>query len=171
MLGKTHIMMSMIGVAPLIIYSPPWALIYVIAGGALGAIFPDIDEPQSMIGRRTIIISNILRIFVKHRGITHTLLAFILYSMCAVVLFKYYQDMRIIWAAAAFIIGNIVHVMGDMMTLGGVSILGPFSEKKLHLLPKGLRLKTGGLVERFMVLPLFSIVVVYVSYFKINTVL
>ncbi|WP_251647980.1 metal-dependent hydrolase [Niallia sp. MER 6] len=41
---------------------------------ALGAVFPDIDEPYSWIGSRTRGISDLIKGFFGHRGLKHSLM-------------------------------------------------------------------------------------------------
>jgi len=133
-------------------------------GVFFGSTFPDIDEPHSHIGRKFPIFSNILSLFIKHRGITHTIIVLFIYCGLFFTLLNtlhFDAKMReyIIYSFAGFIVGNIGHILGDMSTISGVSLLYPFTQKSFHILPKFLRYRTGGAVERLFVLPLFTLLI------------
>lgn len=159
MLGKSHTMMALIAVSPLASYAPQWALPYIIGGALLGSLFPDLDEPQSTIGRSAFIVSLLLSLFTKHRGITHTVVVILLYIIVSILMFIFIPKPWMVWAAVAFVVGNIMHIMGDMLTFSGVEILYPMIIKKFYLLPESLRFRTGGSLERFVLLPALSICV------------
>lgn len=162
MLAKSHTMMALVAIAPIASYAPLWALPYLMAGALLGSLFPDIDEPQSTIGRYTAIVSIFLSLFVKHRGITHTVGAILLYASVGFLAYLFIAKSWVIWATSAFIVGNIVHVIGDMLTSSGVEILNPITTRKFYLLPRNMRFKTGGAIERFALLPILSLCVAFI---------
>jgi membrane-bound metal-dependent hydrolase YbcI (DUF457 family) len=47
----------------------------------------------------------------------------------------------------AIIFGYALHVLADMMTRTGVPLMYPLSTERHYLLPRPLRLTTGGVVE------------------------
>ncbi len=89
-----------------------------IAG--LGALLPDIDHPQSAVGRRIPFLSVPLTKVFGHRGVTHSLLA------VTAVVFALRQ-----WSGyepgiiAPLCIGYLSHLGGDMLTPSGVPLLWP----------------------------------------------
>ena len=120
------------------------------AGAAiLGALAPDLDAEQSTIegeiGVAGSFIQGILSLIgVKHRGVLHSGLA------CLVVLVL---GTLIGWRVGyfdvglAFGLGYLSHVvLADAMTIHGVPLLWPL-KTQFHLLPQGLRIRTGGPVE------------------------
>jgi len=127
-----------------------------------GSVFPDIDEPHSYIGRKFPLFSNILSMFIEHRGITHTLLVIFLYSAIAysVILIDGIENSFFIVIAIGFIVGNIGHILGDMMTKSGVALLYPITSKNFGLLPKRLRFYTGGFIEIVFMRIVFGLIVV-----------
>lgn len=115
---------------------------------ALGVLFPDIDEPRSLIGRRAPLLSMPLSNIVKHRGATHTA-AFIVLISTLIFLALYYLGVEgSFYLAFAFAFGNFMHTLGDMHTKSGVSLLSPFFKKPLYLLPRSLRIVTGSPIEQ-----------------------
>ncbi|AZL53698.1 metal-dependent hydrolase [Aliarcobacter skirrowii] len=80
MLGKTHIINSLaITSAPLVFIDELSLTVnYIIfmIFVAIGSIIPDIDEPNSILGRKFIVSSTTINIFFGHRTITHNLLLF-----------------------------------------------------------------------------------------------
>ena len=53
-------------------------LSFYLMGISFGAIFPDIDEPQSYIGRRVPILPRVIKTFFGHRGLTHQFIFFLI---------------------------------------------------------------------------------------------
>ncbi len=142
---------------------------------ALGGLLPDIDEPRSLIGHSPQILARgatrrsrrgsfgrvlflvfgelltgavqalatAIRELVGHRGMTH-------WALAAVALAT---PLAALWGPHAglyFLVGYLSHLALDMMTRGGVPVLGPLSRRRLHLLPPFLRVRTGGPVDRFL---------------------
>lgn len=124
---------------------------------AFGAIFPDIDEPHSKIGRMLIGVSNVINAIFGHRGFTHSLSFVGILSLFIMVLCSFqsvrdfingFYENSLFFLVLGFIVGNLLHIVGDMMTLSGVPILLPFKSKKYFVLPKALRFRTSGLIDQ-----------------------
>jgi inner membrane protein len=117
----------------------------------IGTIFPDIDEPESYIGRKLPIFSNILAIFIEHRGITHLLIIPLL-----LLIFNYYlvEDIYTKIVIYAFAIGIFCHDCGDLFTKGGIrGFFYPLlPTTTIGLLPRQLRFRTGSVVEYFFII-------------------
>ncbi|MCL9823521.1 MAG: metal-dependent hydrolase [Helicobacter sp.] len=154
MLGKTHLAFGL-GVASCGIYAINFLgkpqllssqdLILFYSAISIGALLPDIDEPQSLIGRKTLGISNLIKFFFGHRGFTHSLLFVVLLAIALGALI-YFKILSLI-LAIGLVLGCILHLIGDMMTPSGVPLLMPFSLKNYHILPRVLRFKTGGIFD------------------------
>jgi len=117
-----------------------------------GSLFPDIDEPNSYIGRKfwfmswpIKFLSHILP-FLKHRGLTHLFLVPISLGMVA-----FYG--KNIWLGG-FALGWLLHTLGDLITVGGIGgYFYPFwSNRKIVLLPYPLRFYTGGGAEKIVIM-------------------
>lgn len=154
MLGKTHLAFGL-GVASCGIYAtnslfqtPLLSLedsILFYGAVSLGALLPDIDEPQSLIGRKTLGISNFIKFFFGHRGFTHSLLFVALLSIVLAALSHFGILPLVVCVGLA--LGCLLHLVGDMMTPSGVPLLMPFSLNNHHILPQILRFKTGGIFD------------------------
>ena len=132
----------------------------------IGAVFPDIDEPESWIGKRTIIISHFIKFLFGHRGMTHTLLSTIIILAVPMVysLFIKEVDAHFMWMVYGFTTGWLMHSVGDAHTKGGIPIFLPFKKKKYHILPKTMRFKTNTWVEHMIYAPLYNLMTLASSY-------
>lgn len=163
MLAKTHITFALsltsVGVFvihPFLPIESAHLLIFYFAV-AFGAIFPDIDEPHSKIGRMFIGVSHLMNVIFGHRGFTHSLsfiivLILLLMLLCSFESFSafvngFYEN-ALGFLVFGFILGNLLHLLGDMMTLSGVPLFLPFKSKKYFALPKVLRFRTSGLADQ-----------------------
>lgn len=181
MTAKSHTMSAMlVGLYPVLSgYVPLEYSKFYLIGLIIGSLWPDLDEPESYLGRRVYIISLFLSIFTKHRGITHTVIALVIYAIVAYVLYLYRETFNIstsavIFSSIGFLLGNFIHILGDMCTKeGGIALLYPISKKRFYLTPEQLRFKTAGITESVIVTPtltagvIWQAAILYQS-FKIN---
>jgi inner membrane protein len=93
----------------------PFALSLAIGG----ALLPDIDHPQSWVGRRVRVISHPLAAVIGHRGFTHSILAVV---GCGLLL-----RWRGVGRAAVdpLVVGYLSHLAADLMTSGGLRLAWP----------------------------------------------
>lgn len=97
------------------------------------------------VGLRVILTAAIatLKLFVSHRGITHTLLsAFLVSGVVMVFNFNF---------GLVFLAGYLSHLVLDGMTKSGLSLFNPFSKKIIYLLPGKYLIKTGEISELVVV--------------------
>lgn len=87
-----------------------------IFAAIMGALFPDIDTPESALGRRLPFFS---LLGGGHRGWTHSLVGLVLFS--TLLLFVFSIDI-----AMAFAAGYLSHLLLDMLNPAGVRIFWPF---------------------------------------------
>lgn len=106
----------------------------------LGAILPDIDHPESTVGRRVKVISYPIRLIFGHRGITHSLFAVVLMMWLAVTV----DNIWISWLA----LGYLLHLVGDYLTDSGIPLLYPLTRKRFRFLITGT---TNGATEPLIV--------------------
>lgn len=132
-----------------------------------GALLPDIDEPNSYIGNKLLLVSYGLKIIgLKHRTITHWLISPILLAAFAYGLNDFYIT-AILYAIA---IGILLHDIGDMLTKGGIyGFFFPFfPNTKIVLLPNALRFETFSLYEHILIFFLFLLnVYIYFSFINL----
>lgn len=151
MLGRNHVISAVSGWVLAQPYVTNHQLEPMVAGVslaavALGSLLPDIDHPESLLGRRIKFISVPLSFLQgdrsllpwsedsHSRGITHSIWALIacwwLFSSQHTV-------------AIAFAFGFAAHLAGDAMTPAGVRLFWPFNIK----IRSPLHFRTGGVVE------------------------
>jgi len=139
MTGATHVA---IAVSCGIMAGCPNTGLALIAGGAL---VPDLDHPQSTIGRIFFPLSLPLSQWLGHRGPFHS---FWLWGLLALA--------GLIWKPFFFIgIGALLHVVADCATVSGVRAMSPWTNKLFVFFKRSWRLKTGSGAE-FGVLLVFG---------------
>lgn len=126
MMRKTHISIGCLATSMLIINTSIQPLSII---GIVGATFPDID----------------LKLGIKHRTITHSILLLLLTSM---MISFFRKDVALVW-----FVNYLLHLIADSFTKSGVPFLYPFSKRKY-----GARLiRTGGSIDYFV-----TIVCIYI---------
>ena len=110
----------------------------------VNSVIPDIDIPESMVGKRVKPIANAINKIFGHRTITHSGLWIILW------LALMWQLQGTIWWTLCYgmLMGFLSHIVSDTFTIGGVPWLWPLSRKKIRLTP----IKTGEKDYIFVVL-------------------
>lgn len=124
MQSNTHISSSVsISLLPFLYYpslftSKEIALLY-ISGVALGSLFPDIDEPESSIGRYVSklfpFIPKTINYFFGHRGLTHKFIFFLL-PLSVLFIYKESINIFVFIFLFSFLIGILMHQIGDMLS-------------------------------------------------------
>lgn len=137
----------------------------ILGGAVVGALLPDIDHTRSKISKSnlgTSIVSDIVSLFTKHRGIIHTPICMIILAMlCSILMVVVPKDMHAIAVeiAEGILIGYFSHLLLDTFNPGGIMWLYPISKKYFHI----AQIKTGTIGEVLvaggmtLVLALFSI--------------
>jgi inner membrane protein len=112
----------------------------------LGSIFPDIDCPQSYMGKKFPLVSKIINTKFHHRGFTHSVLFIyfliflsILINIALKIFYPYIFTLinnYIFTIYYGFILGCISHIFFDMFNSNGVCLLYPSNKKyRLPLAP------------------------------------
>lgn len=124
---------------------------------AVGASLPDIDEYNSSVSRKSLINFSLL---LKHRGITHSLLGWLVFSVGLFLLMNLLLPIKIklslmlpnYWASLwlGLVIGYFLHLIEDSFSYQGVHWLAPLTKVNYH--KKHFRYKVGGFFERLLVL-------------------
>lgn len=124
MTAKTHTTFALaLGLSPLVvapeILQTKLIPLY-ISGIVFGAIFPDIDEPYSYIGRKIPVLPRVIKYFFGHRGITHQ---FIFFAIPLVLIFTFQEKIKSIDNGlfiflVGFSFGMFFHQAGDMLSGG-----------------------------------------------------
>ena len=120
----------------------------VLVGVILGSLLPDIDEPESYIGKRLLPFASIIKMIFGHRGASHYLIVPIM-IFCTALFLEGTTSLFLVGLS----FGYLLHLVGDMMTLGGIrGFLYPFGSKTTvyAVLPKKIRFRTNSLAEKFL---------------------
>lgn len=141
----------------------------------IGGLTPDIDQPTADLWRRIpagSIWGRLLSpILGGHRLLSHSIIGiflfgigvkYLLYLMRSVLI----VDMNMVWWA--FMIGFVSHLVADTFTREGVPWLFPIPIK-LGIPPfKFMRMKTAGVIEKFVVFPglIFANGYIYYSHYS-----
>lgn len=122
--SSTHILSSIsIGTLPFFIdtslITSTESIPYFLGGLTIGSLFPDIDEENSSIGRKTLLISFFLNKLFGHRGITHRFI-FFLVPLLITIGFQdlIIEDENIFVFLVSFCFGILFHQIGDMLSGG-----------------------------------------------------
>lgn len=173
MLGKTHklggIATGFVAATAMSVYSPYMQQhiflgIPLIAGGWVGGLMPDIDHPNSTMGRRLWFLSRPINKIFGHRGFTHTILGLIL-STLGIFLLSFlvppaqtYISELITMFAIGYGLGYANHLFLDSLNPTGTPLFFPFTSKSFRLarIPTG---KYEGMVQCGIIACTVSIVI------------
>ena len=164
MTAPGHILLAtaIVGITEYVLHIP--VNVYFLAGIALGAVLPDIDEPKSFIGRKLAPLAFLLRLFrLKHRTLSHSII-FALIVIIPSIFLPYPFNLFGIGAG----VGSVLHCVGDLLTISGLKYFLYPKKTELHLLPKNLRFRTGGTVESIIIIGLVGIN--YLIYKKLDVI-
>lgn len=153
MTGKTH---AVIGANTLWLIQPMLGQTIqplLIPLAMLAALLPDLDASESTIKHLHIKIAGVkvepfylpAVIFSKlfrHRGWLHSAVAILVVGGLSFALLSRYD----ILYPLVITFGYTSHILSDALTISGVHFFLPM-KTELHLLPKPLRIKTGGLLD------------------------
>lgn len=166
MISRTHDLAAFtaLGAVFVLLPMPPLSLATVlvaILANQIGGITPDIDQPTAPFWRNLPIGGVIGRIIDKllggHRFLTHSLLGLAGFGFLAHILLQFLHpimptiDSMIVWVA--FMIGMISHLVMDSFTKEGVPWLLPLPVKFGFPPLRRLRITTGKMIEKAVVLP------------------
>lgn len=186
MVGRTHDLVAftamniVVATQPL----PPMTLATALVAfgtNMIGGLVPDLDDANSRIWscfRGGSIVGKIVDPFIGHRNISHSILGIFLFAVIGKLVTGLLSSWILIdWNVAwwAFMIGVVSHLAADAVTRDGIPLFFPLHWKVGFPPIKFLRIKTGGLIETFLVFPglillniwlFYSHYSLYVSFFK-----
>jgi membrane-bound metal-dependent hydrolase YbcI (DUF457 family) len=139
-----------------------------VCASLLGSRLPDADQLGTRIHRRTrlerrslvaALAGGVLRlpmtIFARlaiHRGATHWLLSGVAVTIILAAAAGALWASLTLPVALGMGCGYGGHLLADACTPHGAPLLGPFSVRRIHLLPAGHRVATGGLTDALMLI-------------------
>lgn len=109
-----------------------------IGAGVIGSLLPDVDKKNTTIGNWLGFLALPFRMFLKHRGATHTFLGCLIFSSIFFIIFKDF------FLTLSFFTGFFLHLLADGFTATGVKPFLPFSDYKIFELPKWATFKVNG---------------------------
>ena len=120
------------------------ALSIVVIASTIGSVIPDIDEPNSIAGRKIWIISKIIKKVFGHRMITHTpifvlalAIGFYYLGQSYVLNTEYFEWYY--FGVMGFLVGYVSHFVMDSLNPTGIMYLWPLSRKRFSI----MKLRTG----------------------------
>lgn len=108
--------------------TPPQAITVAVAAG-VASLVPDIDMPNSKLGRKIKPISKTIHKLFGHRTLTHS----ILWLIPLIILSVKTIGTEYFCVVLGTTLGFVSHILSDVMTRGGVPLLWPYSRKRYHL--------------------------------------
>ena len=149
MQGKTHAASAAFVSSGLVYLTRPEDM--ATAAGFIGvatvaAYLPDLDHPNSTASRKLGVFRKLPSMFLRHRGLTHSFL-----GVAGLTVLLAFVPGLPLWVAAGVLLGCLVHILGDMLTVSGCPILWP--SKTTYRLA---RFTTGKWPERLILFPLFT---------------
>lgn len=139
----------------------------IITGSIVGSLAPDIDHPESKVGRKFVLrpISILINKLFGHRTITHSLVTS---SIMFLLLFAFANSLNgflkfiCINSVIGFCVGWLSHLLLDIITVKGIPIFYPIVKKKYNL----LSFKTTKDEDLVSIITMLLTGVVIVLYFK-----
>lgn len=132
--GRTHIIGGLAAGLAASLYTTGEPIL-LIGAAVIGGLLPDIDHPQSKVGRAVYPLSKLISAAVGHRTFTHSLL-----FMGLLLYFIGYKDS---WALG-LLVGIASHVFLDSWTDRGIKLFWPIPIT--FRLP--ITITTGGVMEK-----------------------
>ncbi len=120
MMAKSHVVVGFaawLAAAPLLHLSPVEPLYLALA--VAGSLLPDIDHPNSWVGRRSRPISTAVAAVLGHRGFTHSAVAVV--GLVALLLYVGLRQGTV----SALAVGYLSHLAADMLTPRGLRLAWP----------------------------------------------
>jgi len=181
MTGRTHDLAAFTTVNYILATSPLihmslGTLFVAFSANLIGGLTPDIDQPTADLWHKLpggTLYSRLITPFLGgHRYISHSILGIFLFGFLAKYVLQLARhtllvDMTLVWWS--FMIAYISHLVMDTFTKEGVPWLFPipikFGIPPLHF----LRIKTGGIVEKYIIFPILILIngsIIYSHYGK-----
>lgn len=128
--------------------------ISLLVGTAIGSLIPDIDEPKSYIGRRSLGVSWFIKKKYGHRGGTHSVIIWFILMAILMTIARHPFTYGISC-------GYLFHIVGDFFSNKGVPLLLPLTKKRFKFI---VTYRTGGWVEMVV----FCLSITYITVTVLN---
>lgn len=124
MTHTSHLLIGMVGYLAWSSHTGGEAGLATLAAAGLGSLMPDIDHPDSQIGRLLWPISQPVARLLGRRGVTHSLLL-----VAALAALAHHLEPPSRELAVAFGIGYGLHIAADLLNQRGVALLFPLQAR------------------------------------------
>jgi membrane-bound metal-dependent hydrolase YbcI (DUF457 family) len=126
--------------------------------GVEGAIRFLVEFVLLMVNFLTRALSKLVRsVSFGHRGATHWLITALVVGVIGVISGTFIGFPGLgLW----LFIGYVSHLALDSMTISGLKLLQPLTGRTIHLLPKPMRIRTGSIVDRMLLVCFMGIAAV-----------
>ncbi|WP_042346567.1 metal-dependent hydrolase [Bacillus massiliigorillae] len=122
MMYKTHIITGLAAGAGIAATQASGSFAFTVtyaAGITLGSLLPDLDQPKSFVGQRSLGLAKIISKLFGHRGFTHSLMAWcIVTAICLLFTSNF---------TIGISLGYLFHIVGDFFSVSSVPLFKPFS--------------------------------------------
>lgn len=137
----------------------------ITASSLLGSLLPDIDEPNSFIGKKVWLLSKLIKFTTGHRGVFHTLAIVLIFPLIYFLTKDNEIFLKLSWFPyknfiIGLIIGYLSHLLMDSMTEMGVPLLWPLTKEKISI----MKLRTNR--HEWIAIFLFVLLVIVVAMVK-----
>jgi inner membrane protein len=176
MISRTHDAAALTALLVAYLAYPPLTmslatLLVAVLANQIGGVAPDIDQPTAPFWRNLPIGGPIGRIIDKmlggHRFLTHSLIGLVIFGALVHFLLIYLKpimpsvDTTLVWWA--FMIGMASHLIMDSFTKEGVPWLLPIPVKFGVPPLRRLRITTGKMIEKLVILPGLILIVILLA--------
>ncbi len=181
MLARTHSIVAFACMSSAVIYFAPidvntTTFALALMFNTMGSLLPDIDQASNklwdLLPFGDTFAKYFNKMFLSHRGLTHSIIGFILVDklirwLLPIILNGHFIDIFTVYSA--LMIGYISHLIADCLTEEGLPLLFPLKYKFGFPPIKRWRIKTGGWFENIIVTPLlvFYILWMFVVYWPV----
>ena len=130
-----------------------------MAGGAIGSLLPDLDSPNSIISKKLRPVSKAVREFAHHRGITHTLLGWIIFGIISVVMS--YISINFLDKTTSYYERGVMGIVCGVIISSSMAFIANSINKYTHIIKKReiRKLSIAGFLFGFILVLTFNKVV------------
>lgn len=138
---QTHILTSVTAGVALVHGTSIDPSVGFFVGLIAGSLLPDVDEPNSYIGKRTSVkvlnsrfgFSSMVKGIFGHRGFTHSLLAALIMFIPYFVFGSTTESIFVQNILFGLGFGYLFHILGDMLSKSGVPLFMPFTDQRIKI--------------------------------------
>lgn len=158
MMAKTHntgAILASLTIYNTFIYEMPQALEASVFFGAslIASTLADISHPESRVGRRIRPLSTLINHRAGHRGPTHCLISVFILALIPLIGIMLGYNI-VFWGGLGFLIGQISHIILDLLNEPGVALLYP-NKKRYRL----LNFQTGKIADHLILMVMLGLIV------------